>query len=103
VFGIGPATQIYLAVGATDMRMDCTDWCVIGSNSSPEVAICLFWQRTLGLRETAGAGSLQLAVYSHPDGVTAIAIGPLGSIPFHGLPAELGQTQRRLAPGFLKS
>jgi hypothetical protein len=25
--------------------------------------------------------------------VTAIAIGPLGSVPFHGLPAELGQAR----------
>src|SRR6476619_7289397 len=36
--------------------MDCTDWCVIGSNSSPEVAICFYsaTNRVIGLKYYSG-------------------------------------------------
>ena len=39
------------------------------------------------------------SVNSHPGGEAAIAIGPLGSVPFHGFPAELGQARSVLFPG----
>ena len=36
--------------------MDCTDWCVIGSNSSPEAAICFYsaTNRVIGLKYYSG-------------------------------------------------
>src|SRR3984957_12480569 len=36
--------------------MDCTDWCVIGSNSSPEAAICFYsaTNRVIGLKYCSG-------------------------------------------------
>jgi hypothetical protein len=36
--------------------MDCTDWCVIGSNSSPEAAICSYsaTNRVIGLKYYSG-------------------------------------------------
>jgi len=42
VFGLGRATRIYLAPGATDMRKGfegCTDWCAIDCSASRSVAI----------------------------------------------------------------
>ena len=39
--------------------MDCTDWCVIGSNSSPEAAICFYSaiNRVIGLKYYSGTAT----------------------------------------------
>jgi hypothetical protein len=38
MFGFGPATRIYVAAGATDMRKalkDCMAWCAMACRASP--------------------------------------------------------------------
>jgi hypothetical protein len=39
--------------------MDCTDWCVIGSNWSPEAAICFYsaTNRVIGLKYYSGTAT----------------------------------------------
>jgi len=79
MFGLGPATRIYLAAGATDMRKGFEGLYGLArdrllceplsghiflflerTTQSPEVTF-LGWQWAVGVRETPGEGSLPLA------------------------------------------
>ena len=79
MFGFGPATRIYLAVGATDMRkgfeglyglvrdrLQCeplSGHVFLFCNAQTESAevVGLGWQRTMGLREEIVEGTFPLA------------------------------------------
>ena len=79
MFGIGPATRIYLATGSTDMRKgfeglfglvrDRLSWrsaerarlCVFQRTAQSAETAVLGWQRALDMRQAPGEGTLPLA------------------------------------------
>ena len=78
MFGIGPATRVYLAAGATDMRKgfeglyglvrdllqlaaERTHFHLLERTPESSETAVLGWQRAVGLRQTLGEGALPLA------------------------------------------
>jgi hypothetical protein len=56
MFGLGPATKIYLSVAAVDMPLS-----ICQSEPHADQSSGLGWERTVGLREAAGEGAVSLA------------------------------------------